>query len=304
MIAQHRQIDLSTEEQSRFRIGVVSVSIGGDVPDVLDDFNALYEYAREPVDRRAREDAPRIHMEIRSQRRRWFGRRQHTIHGDGEKLWTAKRVCEILPFLEWGINYRLMECLPSFLQLHAATLVRNDTGLIFAANSGSGKSTLTAALLARQGWQYLSDEFALIEPEAFNLHPFPKAICIKSGAFDLMQRLNLPVWKNRHYIKAFKGSVGYIRPKDIRPDILAAPAPVRYVIFPQYIEGARPALRPVPRSHAAFLLAGCAFNRKGFDRQAVPVINNLIRQTKCYRLEIGQLDETCDLLESAINNGT
>jgi len=297
MIAPHRDIGFRRNAEASFRIGVVDVAVSGDLPDVLDDFAALYEQAREPAGKPARAEIPLIQMEVRSRRSGWFGRRSHLVCGDGENLWTARRACEVLPYLEWGINYRVIARRPEFLQLHAATLALGGAGFIFAADSGSGKSTLTAALLAC-GWKYLSDEFALIEPRSRTLHPFPKALCIKAGSFDLMRRLKLPVWRNRHYVKALKGPVGYIRPQDIRPDIVSAPVPARYVVLPQYIEGARPALRPVPRAQAAFLLARCAFNRSGFDRQAIPVINALVREAECFRLEIGQLDETCDLLES------
>jgi HprK-related kinase A len=297
MIALHREIEFRSPAENRFRIGAIDVSIVGDLPDALDDFTALYEHARQPVSEPAAADASLIHMEIRSGRSGWLARRSHAVLGDGRKLWTAQRPNEVLPYLEWGINYRVIARRQEFLQLHAATLARNGAGLILAADSGSGKSTLTAAMLAR-GWQYLSDEFALIEPATCVLHPFPKALCIKAGSFDLMRRLNLPLWRNRHYVKAIKGTVGYIRPHDIRPDVVSVPVPVRHVIFPQYIEGARPVLRPVPRAQAAFLLAGCAFNRGRFDQQAIPVIKSLVRDAECYRLEIGRPDETCDLLET------
>ena len=34
-----------------------------------------------------------------------------------------------------------------------------------------------------RGWEHLSDEFALIEPNTRDLRPFPKPVCVKAGFF-------------------------------------------------------------------------------------------------------------------------
>ncbi len=46
--------------------------------------------------------------------------------------------------------------------LHAAGLVRNDTGYLLLGDPGSGKSTITLSLV-RQGWKYLSDDALLLK---------------------------------------------------------------------------------------------------------------------------------------------
>lgn len=277
--------------ECRVRIGEVSVRLRSDVPEALEDFGGLYRESMDGVDA---DDG--IEIVVRRSRRGWL-RRQYDVAGDGEKLWTAHRVREVLPYVEWGINWRVIARRNDFLQLHAATLARDGQGLILAAGSGAGKSTLAAGLLAR-GWKYLSDEFALIHPDTLQLHPFPKALCIKAGSFAIMERLGLPLWRRRHYVKALKGAVGYLRPADLGPGAVAAPVPVRWIILPQYRAGDRPRLYPLARAQVAFALAGYAFNRAIFGPHATRALAAITRAAGCWRLDCGTLEETCDLVES------
>ncbi len=275
-----------------FTIGPVSVIVQSDLPEVLDDFAGLYADGR--VERATAE--PVIRMGVRAVRSGWMRPTRYEVLGDGQPLWTADHPREILPYLEWGINWRVIERCPQFVQVHAATLVRNGQGVLLAADSGSGKSTLAAGLLAR-GWQYLSDEFALIDPVELTMHALPKALCIKAGAFDAVRELGLPLWRERHYVKALKGCVGYIRPGDIRPNAVAAAAPIRWIIFPQYLAGCRPRLLPAPRAQALFTLAAGTLNRHIFGHQAAAILRRVVTAAACYRLEAGPLNETCDVVE-------
>ena len=289
-----------TADRERFvqrQIGDIDVTVSGDAKDVLDDFAALYavnETCRETL-------GPSIRMEVRMSRRTPFGRSRYTILGDGKELFSDRRSLDVLPYLEWGINCRVMERCTAYLQLHAATLSFEGQGVVLAGNSGVGKSTLAAGLVSR-GWTYLSDEFALIHPATLRLHPFPKALCIKAGSFDVIKRLNLPLWRRRHYVKAFKGAVGYVRPQDFAPGVVPTPCPIRFVIFPKYGNGEEPRLFPISPGHACFSLAGHAFNRHVFDQRVVPILSEVVRRAECLGLVSGPIDETCKLIESLLSD--
>ena len=275
------------------RIGEIDVTVSGDAEDVLDDFAALYganETGHGTV-------GLSIRMEVRVSRRAAFGRSRYTIFGDGKELFTDRRSVDVLPYLEWGINWRVMERCAAYLQLHAATLSFEGQGVVLVGNSGVGKSTLAAGLVSR-GWTYLSDEFAMIHPDTLRLHPFPKAMCIKAGSFDVIERLNLPLWRRRHYVKAIKGAVGYVRPQDFAPGVVPSPCPIRFVIFPKYGDGEQPRFYPVLSGHAAFSMAGHALNRQMFGKRAVPILSEVVRRADCLGLVSGPINETCELIES------
>jgi HprK-related kinase A len=282
-------------ETRHFGIGEIGVSLRSELDEASQDFTALYRACR----REAAPDSETIHMEVRAEPRTLFRARRYSICADGQAMFKQRRSSEVLPYLEWGICWRLIARHPGFLQCHAATMMRSGRGVILAGDSGVGKSTLAAGLLAR-GWQYLSDEFALIDPETLRLHPFPKALCIKSGAFELIERLKLPLWCRRPYVKAMKGRVGYVSPPELPSGTADRPAPAGLVIFPRYTEKATPRLRPMPRAEAAFSLARCSFNRGVYGQRAIAILSRLLREAECYRLDAGALDPTCDLVESLV----
>jgi hypothetical protein len=278
-------------------IGDIDVTVTSDADDVLDDFAALYA-----VDETCRETVgPPIRMEVRMSRRAAFGRKRYTIFGDGKELFSNRRSLDVLPYLEWGINWRVMETRAAYLQLHAATLSFEGQGVVLVGNSGVGKSTLAAGLVSR-GWTYLSDEFALIDPDTLRLHPFPKAMCIKAGSFDVIERLNLPLWRRRHYVKALKGPVGYIRPQDFAPGVKPKSCPIRFVIFPKYGDGEEPRFYPILSGHSAFAMAGHAFNRHVFGKRAISILSEVARRAECLGLVSGPIDETCNLIETLVSD--
>lgn len=283
------------DHRIRFGIGAVGVSVTSELEEALEDLAVLYGGSRES---HPSPDAT-ICIEVRPSRRALLGRRRYAIWGDGKELFTNRRRDEVLPYIEWGINWRVIAARTDYLQLHAATLARDGQAVVFAGPSGAGKSTLAAGLLAR-GWSYLSDEFALIDPETLLVHPFPKALCVKAGSFDVVERLKLPVWRRRHYVKAFKGQVGYISTRDIATQVATKPCPIRFVVLPRYAEGTEARLYALPRARAAFLLAQHVLNRNAIGGQAISILSDAVRNAECMRLEAGPLDATCDLLESLL----
>jgi HprK-related kinase A len=243
-----------------------------------------------------------IDMEVRVSKRSPFRPARYEIFGDGRRLFTSRRFNELLPYLEWGVNWRVIAARRDYLQIHAATLAHHDRAIVLAGPSGAGKSTLAAGLLAR-GWTYLSDEFALIDPATLRAYPFPKALCIKAGAFSTIERLNLPFWRRRHYVKVFKGDVGYVIPcNDDRSRPRVNGYPIRFVVFPRYADGEEPRFHPVSRAQAAFSLAGHSLNRKAFRGRAIAILSQVVRRAECLGLTSGPLDETCDLVETLFRN--
>ncbi len=278
---------------ARFRIGVINASVRSDLKEILEDLAVLYGDCCGDF---TATDEP-IRMEVRASKRSLLGGPRYDILGDGEALFTRRRPDEALPYLEWGINWRIIATRTEYLQLHAATLACAGQAVVLAGPSGAGKSTLAAGLLAR-GWKYLSDEFALIDPTTLYVHPFPKALCIKAGAFSAMKRLNLPLWRRRHYVKALKGHVGYISPQDLGGRVGAGGYPIRLVVFPRYADGEQPRVYPISRAQAVFSLGGCTLNRDTFRDRMIPILSRVVRRARCLGLVSGPLEETCDLLEA------
>ena len=93
--------------------------------------------------------------------------------------------------LLWHLNGATVKRAAPFVVLHAGGVTLDGTGAIISGPSGSGKTTLTATLV-RAGFGYLTDEALAIDPVTGLLHPYPKALAIKKGSWELLADLRPP----------------------------------------------------------------------------------------------------------------
>ncbi|HUU82738.1 MAG TPA: hypothetical protein VM243_04460 [Phycisphaerae bacterium] len=277
-----------------FSIGAVNVSLRSDCRSFADEYLSLYAPYRC--------DAPRhnsIAVQISARHRFPWRRGPWTVQAEAAEGFEVHRRYEVLPHLEWAISWQLIRQREEYVQLHSAAMEVDGRGLLLPGDPGSGKSTLAAGLLAR-GWSYLCDEFALIDPTTRNVQSFPRALCVKEPSFPVVDALGLPLHRKTPYQKPTKGRVAFLNPLDARPDAAGRPSPVRWVVFPRYVEGATPTLKTIPRSQAAFDLARQCFNFQVHQAGAVAVLADLIRGADCYQLTCGDIHSTCDLMESLL----
>lgn len=277
------------------RIGEVEVTVESDLRQVIDDLSVLYGHLADGAGPRTGS----IRMEIRRAGRLLRPRRRYAVLGDGEPFGTDLRRREVLPYVEWGVNWRLIAGCSDHLLVHAASMSRHGRGVILAGRSGAGKSTLVAGLLSR-GWQYLCDEFAMVDARTLELKPFPKAVCVKAGAFDLVRRLKLQLSGDRHYVNALKGTVGYISPADLPAPAATGACPVSHIVFPRYTGHDEARLRPITSARAAFMLASHTLNRHLLGARAASIASDLARGARCAGLESGDIERACNLLERLV----
>ncbi|UCE58897.1 MAG: hypothetical protein JSU63_15825 [Phycisphaerales bacterium] len=273
-----------------FRIGAVHASVSTPIRALRRQYLALY---RDFQVQRPADDSIRI--EVKRGEFSLGHRRRYAISVNSRPRFEPTRFDEVLPYIEWTINWELAHVMRQYLQLHASSMEIDGRGVIFPGVSGSGKSTLTVGMITR-GWRYLCDELALIHAKTLQIHPFPRAICIKTPAFPVVESLGIRTRGARHYHKGFKGDVTFFNPLSIRPNSVGRVCPIRYVIFPTYTRGAAPALTPISRAQAVFDLHRVCFNLLGCRTLGVNVLAAMIRGADCYQLVSGEISETCDLL--------
>lgn len=63
--------------------------------------------------------------------------------------------------------------------IHGAALSVSDRCVVISGASGSGKSSL-AWFMCHNGFDYLSDELAPVDPTLLNVEPYPHALCLKN----------------------------------------------------------------------------------------------------------------------------
>lgn len=279
--------------RSAYRIGPVRVELSTTVPAVAAAYHALYAPFVEAS--AAWEDDATCQVQVFRQRSWRTGLAHYHIESDVEEAFTVRRLSRVLPHVEGAVNLCIARYMPRYLMLHAAALTRNGVGVLLPGGPGFGKTTLAAALTAR-GWQYASDEFAMIDPQQCTLEPYPKALSVKSGAVDLLKSFGVPVESAPVFDRADKGAIRLLPARAIRSDAIASPSPIRLVVFPTLGPDAPPCATPMTAAEAVFEMSRRCFNLLRFRSQAIDVLSNVVRGARCYRMRTGDLALSCQLL--------
>jgi hypothetical protein len=82
-----------------------------------------------------------------------------------------------VPVVQRALDEVLVRRQAEVTVIHSGVVARDGRAILLPAPTGAGKSTLVAELV-RQGAQYFSDEYALIDA-AGRVHPYPRALLLR-----------------------------------------------------------------------------------------------------------------------------
>lgn len=228
--------------------------------------------------------------------RRWVGQ-QAVFRFDGHQPFQPMTASHALPLFEWGLNWTIANNSHQFLMVHAAVIDRNGAAAILPAPPGSGKSTLCAALALR-GWRLLSDELAMFNPLDATLTASPRPISLKNASIDVIRNFAPdacvgPVSHDTH-----KGSVAHMKvPPSSLKDASRQSQP-KWIIFPQFREGAASDLQPYSKARTLVRLADNAFNYALFGVAGFELLTKVVEAADCYEFVYGDLDDAIRMFGS------
>jgi hypothetical protein len=180
---------------------------------------------------------------------------------------------------------------PDHLALHAAALAFGGQGVLLPGATGAGKSTLAASLVAA-GFDYLTDEAAVIDVDTLEVVPFPKPLSLRPGSLDALGRSPDPFEP---------GSQTLVPASALRSGASGRAVPTRILVFPGYQAGAASSLTPISRAEAMVELANNSFNFMTRGRQWLGVLSRLVSACTCVRLVNGNLDVARNLLLALVS---
>lgn len=263
------------------------------LPDVAKSVHVLY--AEHPCSLDA--EFSDFHVELATPRnlRRW-------IHPQVQFLIDGDAPFEPLPrdqapaMLEWGLNWSLAASAHQWLNIHAASLERKGRAVIMPAPPGSGKSTLCAALALR-GWRLMSDELTLLDPQSIEAHALARPINLKNASIDLIRAFEpSTVWAPETYDTS-KGRVTHLKPPPDSVQRMLEPASPRWIVFPRYVAGAEPLLKPRSKVQTFTHFAENAFNYSILGELGFEVVSRLVQQCDCYDFEYSQLEDALEVFD-------
>jgi HprK-related kinase A len=174
---------------------------------------------------------------------------------------------------EMGMNLQLALGERRFLLLHAASVEKDDRGLILTGESGSGKSTLSA-LLGANGWRFMGDEFVLLEPETGRMHAFPRPVSLKNASIAALEKI-LP--ENRFGPRLAgtpKGDIRHVKPDPAAIAAMDQTAMPRLILFPRF--GFDAAVRDVPPGEAFVRLTQASTNYTALGERGFAALTRLV----------------------------
>lgn len=111
------------------------------------------------------------------------------------------------------------------LDIHAGVIGDGKYCYLLPAESGSGKSTLTAALV-HSGFEYFSDEVALLDENNFHVQPAPMATCVKNTGVKTLSRYYPELPQLKEHLRGDGKRVRYMPPGKTHYRQMAFPDPL------------------------------------------------------------------------------
>lgn len=190
------------------------------------------------------------------------------------------------------------------LQLHAGVISNGESCVLFPAAPGSGKTTLSAAMM-HAGYQYFSDEVALLEGAELKVRPVPISLSVKRGAREILASRFPVLRESWQHLREDCETVTYLspRPEAMRYDRELS-YPVAWVVFPKYEPGVETRLVALDRAEAVARLAKeILVVGKRLDAALVGRLVRWIQAVECFELPNSSLDEAVEcvrgLMEAA-----
>lgn len=277
--------------QTSLAIGPRSFRIGSDWRAPIAQLDALYvDY---PAPRSLIPD-----YTVRLEAARW-GRRlirpMLAIRGDYTLPEAAPQsLAHGLIAAEMAMNLHIALGERRFLLLHASSVEKDGKVLIMTGESGSGKSTLSA-LLGSQGWRFLGDEFALIDPETGAVQPFPRPISLKNEAIALMRARRPDAHFGPVQANTAKGDICHLVPDKaaiVAMDQVAAPA---LILFPSF--GHARAQRRVGTSETFVRLTQASTNYYALGEAGFDALTRLVTRVPACAIDYPDTDSALALVE-------
>ncbi|MET0093409.1 MAG: hypothetical protein ABW120_07740 [Sedimenticola sp.] len=197
-----------------------------------------------------------------------------------------------------------IEAFHFFIDIHAGVVGDSKQCFLLPAAAGSGKSTLTAALI-HHGFEYFSDELALLQEEGMKVCPAPLALCVKESGIKTLSTYYPHLHKLNLHLRGDGKWARYMPPPTEsipHPDTLRS---VGAIVFPQYTPGETTRLENLGHMETLqLLMKECLIVNAHLDQEKVSALLKWIEETPCYRMPISDLNEAVTIFRTlSENNG-
>ena len=200
---------------------------------------------------------------------------------------------EILIHLIEEVTKLLITELGSGVALQGAAIGCGDLAILMPGLSGSGKSSLAAWLLS-EGYDYLSDEIAVLTPTGAIIG-LPRPLVIEPGAAGIVQ-----------------GLVGFNDSKSVRAGMHLLKVPletkietgarkVGLIVFPNYQQGSETRIESLSPGETVLRLDACNLNARNLQDGGYASVSELSRTVPAIQFRFGDFSQLKGTLNAVIN---
>jgi hypothetical protein len=209
---------------------------------------------------------------------------------------------EVFPHIATLFFIYACDSLVNHLLFHAAVLGKDGTTIMFPGEAGSGKTTIAAALMTH-GWQFFSDEIAVLNVESLCVSPLPLPMSIKPGSVGPLSRYYPELFKFTVYQRADGKMVRYLSPSTKNHiETFESSALVNYLVFPIYRQGDGNRLNTLNKFEAMQRLAVTGSSNRDITNQDIKAMIALVERCPCYEIVYSDLPKAVELLENHVFN--
>jgi hypothetical protein len=211
------------------------------------------------------------------------------VYQDREVVADCADITELAPIIKSIVWATAVNNHEFFLDIHAGVIGDGSKCIVLPAPSGCGKSMLTAALV-HAGYQFFSDEVALLEEGSLNVLPVPLAIGIKVSGIDALAD-RFPNLRGLQVHQRGDGKqVVYISPPLESRPTNDSPRQVAALVFPRYEPDGTTSMAPLAKYDALKrLMDECMAVPSPLDSTKVEALVQWISRTPCYSLTYGSI---------------
>jgi len=196
--------------------------------------------------------------------------------------------------LEMGMNLQMALGWRRQMILHASAVERGSKALIMTGESGSGKSTLSA-LLGVNGWRFMGDEFALIDPHTHQAVPYPRLISLKNEAIAAMQKTASSASFGPLMEATPKGDIRHMVPPTDAIARMTERAKPALLLFPRF--GHESAVRDMPPSEVFMRLTQASTNYVALGEPGFEALTKFVQDVPARAVDYRSGEEAMELVD-------
>ena len=192
---------------------------------------------------------------------------------------------------EKDMTERVQLLRPDLFFIHGAALAASERCAIISGESGSGKSSL-AWFMANNGYDYLSDELAPVDPASLLVEPYPHALCLKGAP---LSEPKLPA--STQYTEVTLHVPAY----ELTARALDRPCRLGFLIFIDgALNGDELAMRKISSAESAAQLYSNGLNQLAHRDDGLPVVATIAKGATSYVMSGGTVEERAEAIREVL----